>query len=339
MSDQVYCSFNDVLNDLEQLGFSDESGALDKLRAASGFIERRIGSFIPITKTINLDGDGLVHLFVPPLLSITSITNDGTTLVAADYILYPRDKHWEDGPYTRISVDPDASNLSAWKRERDAIAIVGSWGKYSKTQPTGATVRDTTEQDASQTTLLVEDGSLISPGDTLLIESEQELVTGFSGTGTDSGKNLNANADTNDDVLTLETGHGLLAGEIIRINNEQMQVVRPEGTTSVIVRRGWNGTTRAAHTSADDVWVYRTFVVERGVNGTTGATHAQTTAIARYRAPGLVKYLAVQIAVLMIKKAQTGFAGKVANIEVGEIFYHDEFPDSVWKEVKTTYRC
>lgn len=339
MTDQVYTTFARLYEDQGLLGFEYPDAAFEYIEAASQWIERKLGEFIPKTKTINLDGDGTVHLFVPPLLSVTSVTHDGDTLAATDYILYPRDRHWDDGPYTRLSIDPDASGLSVWKRERDVIAVVGSWGKYNVSRSTGAAVEDPSEQDASQTTLLVDDGGIVSPGDSLLIETEQELVTGYSGTGTDVGKNLSAAVAINDTVLTIETGHGINAGEIIRVDNEQMLALRGEGATTVLVQRAWNGTARAAHDSASDVYAYRTFTVRRAINGTTAATHANGTAISRYIPPAPVRYLATQIAYLMLKKAGTGYAGRTANLETGEIFYHKEFPKSVYDEIRTEFRC
>ena len=41
----------------------------------------------------------------------------------------------------------------------------------------------------------------------------------------------------------------------------------------------------------------------------------------------------------MIKKAESGYAGKTASIEAGEIFYHAEFPKEVYKEIQRAYRC
>jgi hypothetical protein len=41
----------------------------------------------------------------------------------------------------------------------------------------------------------------------------------------------------------------------------------------------------------------------------------------------------------MIKKAKTGFVGKTMDIEEGAMFYHNEFPKSVYKEVMNAYRC
>jgi hypothetical protein len=338
MSDQIYCTLADVYSDLEALGFEDEAGALAKIRAASEWIERRLGSFIPITEAKSLDGDGTVHLFLPvPLLSISAITNAGTSLETTDYILYPQDRHWTDGPYTRLTVDPDAANLSVWKSERDAISITGSWGKSSITVATGATVQDD-PLAAGGATLTVDDGGKISVGMTLLIESEQVLVTGFSGTGTDSGKNNNGAITAAATTITMEASHGILEGEIIRIGDEKMYVSKVY-TNDLIVKRGWDGSKRSAHNDAQNVYRMLTFSIERGANGTTAAAHIQTTAISRYIPPFPVNYLARQVSTLMIKKAESGYAGKTASIEVGEIFYHKEFPMEVYEEIRKAYRC
>lgn len=339
MSDQVYTTFAHVWEDLEFLGFEHPANALRKIRAASEWIEGEIGTFIPITATRSFDGNGKRHLFLdPPLLSVTSITHDGDTLAASDYLLYPRDRHWEDGPYTRISIDPDASGISVWKRELDVVSIVGEWGRYDKSEATGATVQDNPLSD-SATTLEVDDASLVTPGESLLIEDEQILVTGYSGSGTDTAKNLAADVGANDGSLTLETGHGLNAGEILRINSEQFYVSGLVGATTVLVKRAWNATKRATHSSGGDVFVYRTFSIDRAINGTTAASHTQNTAISRYVAPGPIAYLATQIASLMIRKASTGYAGKTVDLEAATAFYVNELPQSTIDQIARQYRC
>lgn len=337
MSDQVYCTLADVYSDLASLGFEDEAGALAKVRAASEWIERRLGAFIPITATKSFDGNGKIHLFLQPLLSISTISNDGVSLETTDYIYYPNDRHWEDGPYTRLTVDPDAANLSVWKAERDAIEIAGTWGKYSETVATGAIVKDDPLTKLA-TTLLVDDAGKISAGMLLLIEDEQVLVMGFSGTGTDSGKNNDGAIAVDATTITMEAAHTILAGEVIRIGDEKMYVSEVY-SNDLVVKRAWAGSPRDAHNTAQDVYRYRTFSIERGANGTTAAVHIQDKPISRYRPPFLVNYLARQISTLMIKKAETGYAGKTASIEAGEIFYHNEFPKSVYKDIQKAYRC
>ena len=79
------------------------------------------------------------------------------------------------------------------------MVITGRWGLYEESKSTGATLASQAEDAA---TLAVDDGSAISPGAVLLIESEQELVTGVS-TPSDSTANTNGALDNETDVVTL----------------------------------------------------------------------------------------------------------------------------------------
>jgi hypothetical protein len=73
------------------------------------------------------------------------------------------------------------------------------------------------------------------------------------------------------------------------------------------------------------------------VNGTTAATHSSKV-VSRYIVPENLNWLCRQIAALMHRKAQTGFAGKTANAQNGEVFYMDEFPKFVIEKVRNGYR-
>ena len=94
----------------------------------------------------------------------------------------------------------------------------------------------------------------------------------------------------------------------------------------------------ATHTTSTNVNVYRTFTVERGVNGTTAAEQAQTTAINKYVPPWDVQYLCKQMASLMSRKEDSGYAAKTGNVEIGEVFFHDEFPADVLERINNEYK-
>lgn len=333
MPDRLYCTLNDVIDDLEQAGVKawKESAVVDKIHAASDWISQNLGDFIPVTASKALDGPGGIDLTVPPLLAITSITHDGDTLTAADYILYPINRWWENGPYTRLRVDPDAANLSHWTYEEEVIAIAGRWGLYEESRATGATVAT---QDSSSTSLVANSGAALSPGMALLIDSEQELIEA-TGAASDSTANTAEAVDASEEEIDVSDGTLVYIGEVIRVNFEQMKI-RDIKTNTLLVERGWNGTKRTTHDTAADVYVYRTFTVKRGANGTTAATHSTDT-IYRYVMPYDVNYLCRQMASLMLKKAQSGYAGKVGSVELGEVFYYQEFPKDVLERVKRVY--
>ncbi len=331
--DRLYCTLNELIDELDDPGVRawKETQWMDKIRAASEWIDKAIGNFIPVTEARRFDGEGGVDLWVDPLLAVTSIVDDTLTLLSTDYLLYPRDRLWENGPYVRITIDPDATTLSVWSLEDDIIVITGRWGMYELTKATGATVA---AQNNSSTDLVASSGAEISPGAVLLIGTEQELVEA-TGSPTDSTANLAEDVDSSEEEIDLSDGTKVAIGETIRVDFEQMRV-RDKQTNTILVERGWNGTKRTTHTSTADVYVYRTFTVKRGANGTTAAEHT-TASISRYVAPDDIAHLCRKMAALKLKSAQSGFAGKVGNAELGEVSYFKEFPETDIEKVKSNY--
>jgi hypothetical protein len=338
MSDQVYATLADMVHDLELsgVGKTKEARTLDRLRAASEWIMGKCGLFIPVTETRRYDSLGGKMLFVDPLLAVTSITDDTTTLTTNDYLLYPRNRHWVNGPYTRIEIDPDASALATWSCKRDAIAITGRWGKYEESVATGATVQNTTKIAAAGTSLKVDNGSLVSPGMVLLIESEQMIITATE-SPIAAVSLLAADMAIDAVELTVDNGAEFSVGEVIQVDTEDMRIEAIGGNVLGVTRK-WNETESSAHANDATINVYRQYTVKRGCNGTTAADHANGVAISRYIAPWDINWLTRQIAGLMYKKAKGGFAGKTGNAELGEVMYHDEFPKKQIADVIRHYQ-
>lgn len=323
---QTFCTIADLIADKDSPG-ADEAYMFAAIKEVSDYLQKACGWFIPVKLTRNFHGMGKDKLILPyPLLSITSVTNDGTALVSSDYIAKPEEGMWANGPLSHLIVDPDAANLSEWVDEEDGVVIVGLWGKFLRSLSTGATVQDN-PQSASQTTLKVNNGAKVSPGMVLLIESEQEHVTGWDAP-TSSITTFGANVANTDEIVTLADASLVNVGEIIRAAStfEQMRVRDRNTTTNkCLVTRGWNGTPKTTISSGAAVDAYRTVTVERGVNGATAAQHAQATAISRYVPPDDVILLARKMARLRVDQARGGFQGREGNAELGVVFYHDLF--------------
>jgi hypothetical protein len=303
MPDRLYCTVADVIG----WGSKPEAELLTFVRAASDWITGNVGDFIPVTAAKRYDGTGHLDLTVDPLLSVTSIVDDGDTLQSTDYLGYPRNKWWENGPYTRLRVDPDATTLNAWVGEEDGVVVTGTWGLYSESASTGALVKNN-PLTAAGTSLVVDDGSKIRPGLVLLIATEQVLVTA-TGASTDSTANTAEALDASEEEIDVNDGSQVSIGEVIVIDTEQMLITDIQ-TNTLVVKRGWNGSTKATHANPSNVFVYRTFTVERGVNGTTAAEAVQDVAINKYVPPSDVKYLCQQMASLMSRKEDSGYAAK-----------------------------
>jgi hypothetical protein len=170
----------------------------------------------------------------------------------------------------------------------------------------------------------------------LLIESEQLLVEG-TGAPISAASLLNEALDTTETAIDVDNGAEFHTNEVIRVDAEDM-LIRDIVSNTLYVDRKWNETDAASHANDAAIKVYRAYTVRRGINGTTAAAHANGQAISRYIPPHDVNWIAREIAGLMVLKAKSGFAGKSANAEMSEVFYHDEFPKRQVEEVTVKYR-
>lgn len=145
--------------------------------------------FGPRTGTNRYDGCGRGQLRLnDDLLSITSITIIGTTGSAAttvlvadtDYYLLDGNDGYGAGPYRKVLLNGlGVSSFGSGFRVTD---IVGKWGFVDERYTTTTTVASGLSLDAAVTTFVTSASPTISPGQTLLIGSEQLYVTGLSGT-------------------------------------------------------------------------------------------------------------------------------------------------------------
>ncbi len=320
---QIYCTLNELLKDLGRQT-SDIMVLWDRILSASRFLERQFGNFIPITETRTFGADSFGDLKVDPLLAVTTLNNDDVAVT--DYTLKPFNRHWPNGPYLKITQD------SGWSE--DDVDITGRWGKYEDTSALGVNV---TQADATTTSLGVTDGSKVSIGMVLKIEDEQELVTAYGSTTKLTSKvNMSAGIAEEDEEITIDNGAEVAEGELIRIEYEDMLIQKITSHTLTVLR-GWNSTKRTTHANDSDIYIYRTFTVTRGVNGTTAAAHSNKAAY-RYVIPEDINWLCRQIAGLMHRKAEAGFAGKSGGGDIGEVFYYNEFPTTQLEKVRSNYR-
>jgi hypothetical protein len=333
---QLFCSVADLVADMEKPG-SDESRLLQAIREASDELQKEIGWFIPVTQTTLLRGTGKQYLYpFPPVLSLTgSVVNADIPLVLdTDFSLLRQ--AWANGPYIGLELKYGASARSWCDLDPDSVEIPCRAGFYERLNPVDATVQDSTEQSSTQSTLKVSNGGKVSPGMTLRIDDEQQLVTGW-GSPTESVTALNGAISATDDVITVDDGGLLNIGEVLRAGFEQVRIKDKRGH-ECFVDRGWNNTGQTAHSDNLTIDVYRTVTVERAVNGTSAATHSIDTEIYRYMVPDDILFLTKQIATLIINKARGGYAGKSGSGETGQVFYHDVFPRFEIERVKENYQ-
>lgn len=295
------------------------------IEAASRMVDARLGRrFIPKTETryyrwSQFNGKGGVLYLDEDLLSVSTngITsqNGSVTLAATDYLLEPINQP----PYRRIEIDASSTastaEFAAGDTPQRAIAVTGSWG-YDNDTVTAGTVASGLASDATATSMVCSNGSLVDVGDTLLIESEQVFVSErtFAALGSILVNDASITLAINDQTITVDGSHGILAGEVIKLDSEEMKVLSVSGNNLSVIR-AWNGTTLAAHADDTAVQINRTLTIQRGVNGTTAATHANSTAASRYRVPGDIEALCRAQAVHNYMQDQSGQTGVVGGAE------------------------
>lgn len=263
--------------------------------------------FIPKTQTRKYDFSrpqltNRTLLLDAHLLSVTTLKDKagGRTLTEnTDFRLMPRQ---DSPPYHWIEklVSSSSEFESGSESLEDAFEIAGSWGYSDDTEAAGnlnGAIAATTA-----TALSLTRGDKADVGDTLLIGTEQVFLSARG----DEDLNVNTHgttgamtASTTDKTVTLASAptDAVRVGEVLRIGSEQMLVEAINSTTSFEVKRAHDGTTLAAHSTGDDVYVQRSYTMQRGVNGTTAATAADDAAVTRYRPEPDVVELVTAIAV------------------------------------------
>ena len=267
-----------------------QDAAIDRqIEAASREVERLLHRhFYPLTATYrypwpNPAQNSAVTLYVEAdLLAVTTLVADTTTIVAADYFLEPNRL---GPPYRRIDID-QASTASFESADHAArsIAITGRWGYSEDTEAAGELAE---ADDGTETALDVTDSSLIGVGDLILIGTEQLSVTGKALLTTGTTLNDTLAALNSDVLVTVASGAAIKQGEVITLDAERMLVESISGN-DLTVKRAFDGSVLAAHSTGITVYAPRTLTVERARAGTTAATHASAAAIVRNVPPQLI---------------------------------------------------
>lgn len=145
--------------------------------------------FYPRVQTLEFDGDGSIDLLIPDLAAITSLKTDDnddqtyeTTWATTDYYLHPLNAEptqaWGQ-PYTMARVRSGGTK-DAWPSGQSAVEIVGRWGYKEFKEDSGSNINDAGGISATDTTVGVTAGTDFAIGQTILIESEQMLITNIS---------------------------------------------------------------------------------------------------------------------------------------------------------------
>lgn len=307
-----YSSRESVKGALDFAETARNNAAVDRaVAAASRQVDRLCNrrGFWPLTATRRFDWPSLasptpgrIWLDGDLLIQLTAATSGAVALDVADVLLYPD----AGPPYSRVEIDRSTStSFGLGQTSQRDVALTGVWGDTLDTDPAGALAGAVVSTTATSVT--VTDSAAVGVGDLLVVDSERLLVAGKAMTTTGqtvAGGGLAAAAAAN--TLTLDSGTGIV-GEVLLIDSERVRVDDVAGAV-LTVKRGWDGTTLAAHTAGAVVRAPRQLTVVRGAAGTTAATHADAAAVARHAYPALVVQLTVAEACAALLAEGAGWA-------------------------------
>jgi hypothetical protein len=237
------------------------------------------------------------------LASVSAVSAGGVSILTSAVKLYPT----YGPPYTRLELDQSSTaSFSTAGTYQQAISVTGVFAGAPLDESTVATLIE--GLDDSETDIDVDAANTVGPGALIRIGTERMLVTGSS--ALDTGINLGSDiaAQMNATAVPLSTTVGAPRPlETIAIGAERMLVTDVIGSTAY-VRRAYDGTPIAAHTTGADIYAYRTLTVERGVLGTTAATHPNGSLILRWLPPGPVQGLAVAETLNQLEQERSAYA-------------------------------
>lgn len=315
----LYATREDVMRAVDSKETARNAGQIDRaLEAASRSIEglchRR---FYPEIATRYFDWPNPQHaapwrlwLDASELISVSAVSSGGTTISTADVLLEPNEY---GPPYNRLelNIGSDAAFGGGPTHQRD-ITITGLYG-YRNDETTAGDLDGSITSSA--TTLDVTAAPAIGVGSLLRIGTERLTVTAKTMRSTFVTTTVALISKASDDVLT-GVSAGFAVGEVILIDGERMLVV-DQSPTSLIVKRGWDGSTLATHSLGATIYAHRTLTVTRGVLGTTAASHTSGDDVYQWEPPAPVRTLAIAEAVSTLTQEHSSYSVMLRSGESG----------------------
>lgn len=186
--------------------------------------------FYALTATRYFDGNGKSDLWIPDLLSVTTLkldedgdrTYELTLAAATDYYRARANYEDEDAlPKTMLRLDGINGQRSTFAALRRLVEIVGRWGYTQATELVSGTC---TLADATTTALTTSASDVLVVGQTIKVEAEDVYVTGGSLTSWTVDRALNGTT---------------AAGHTAQPMNRYVYVPEVRSATLVLAARMW----------------------------------------------------------------------------------------------------
>ncbi|WP_097921744.1 hypothetical protein [Streptomyces sp. wa1063] len=309
----VYATREDIKAALDVKQTARATRAIDRAlasgsRAVDGLCRRR---FYPMVATRSWDWPNAqrarpwrLWLDENELISAAEVTTGGDVVPAESVFLEP---NAYGPPYSQVQLDT-ASATSGWiggDTHQRTITITGLYG-YRNDETLLGTTTASIDGVATRVTVDATTSADTGVGSVLHIGDERLLVTGRTQatTGQTLATDIDGQAKTT--VIPVQDGTEFAVDETVLLDGEQLLIVDIAGN-SLVVRRAWDGSTIAPHTTGTALYAPRTLTVTRGALGTTAAAHPSGSTVNRWDPPALVHQLALAEAINTLLQEQAGW--------------------------------
>jgi hypothetical protein len=282
-------------------------------RMVEGLLHRQ--TLYPVLKTRYVDfpsrqdaPNWRVYFDDDALISLTGATAGGSTIPTDQFFLAP-DNAGPPYDYLELSRASSYAFTSSATTQR-ALAFTGLYG-YRNDENTATTLTSALSATATALAVAAPAGGV---GALLRIDSERIVVTeqGWASGGTIGSS---PTASSSDVLLTVADTSVFKLGETLLVDAERLLVQDIVGSTTLMVRRAFDGTALAAHTSGATLYRHLAPVVYRGACGTTAATHASGATVYRWVCPPPAEELAQAYAEDAFLQGGSGYARTVGSGE------------------------
>lgn len=315
------CTREDVKSALDSAETARNNAQVDRAVAAAsrsveGLLHRK---FRPVVDTRYFDWPDpqrtptwVLWLNGNDLAELTAVTAGGTSIPTGNVLLEPNDY---GPPYNRIEVDlSTVSAFQAGDTHQQAIGISGTWCGDAVVEDQIGELAANLAADTTATATITWTAADIGVGDVLRIGDERMIVTARTMVNTTQDLQADMGASSAAVTVAVSSGTAFGAGQILLIDSERMLVVDVAGN-NVTVKRGWDGSVLAAHTTGADIYALTGVDVDRAQLGTTLAAHTTADPIYRHVVPELVRQLAVAEAINSIQQETAGYARRERSVE------------------------
>lgn len=310
-----YCSREDAKSALDLFEVTRTNAQLDRaIQDASDNIDGAMHrKFFPEDTTRYFDWPNFQYAYPwriwfeqYDLVVATAVTSGGQSISLGNLFFEPANKQQHE-PFTYVEIDRSTNSaFGVGNTPQHDVAITGTWGYTA--QATGAGILAVALTDTTGTSVQVSDSSVVGVGDLIIIDSERMLVQEKSFLDTTVAFSSLTASNANN-VISVVDGTKFSTGEILLLDSERMLITDIAGN-NLIVKRAFDGTILAVHTSGD-IYAARKLTVERGKLGTTAATHLINAAVSRHVPPSLIRALCVAEALNTCLQETSGYSRTV----------------------------